>query len=242
MNDELELLFSKDVPVVPEVEFDYKKMLQNCKMGKEKYNIKLFKYTLYACFCVVLCFVSVLTTITIVKNNTSIEKNDKIEIVRSSGYVVSRNDSLDSTWHIGPYGIEVLIKCDFTKHPKYNEWVEECEPIALEDMNENSDGRFSYEFYLNRQLLKKYYEEIKNDYPNHNGYVLEAYEGGFVRLQFFILPSDGETIEEAIEKNDNYFNDFLKSNEYNNLVELAETNYICSIMIGQMDVSLQGNE
>ena len=61
-------------------------------------------------------------------------------------------------------------------------------------------------------------------------------------MQFFILPSDGETIEEAIEKNDNYFNDFLKSNEYNNLVELAETNYICSIMIGQMDVSLQGNE
>ena len=26
MSDELELLFSKDVPVVPEVDFDYKKM------------------------------------------------------------------------------------------------------------------------------------------------------------------------------------------------------------------------
>ena len=241
MSDELELLFNKDVPVVPEVEFDYKKMLQNCKMGKEKHNIKLFKYVLNACFCAILCLIFVLTTVIIIKNNTSIEKKDKIEIVRSSGYVVSGNDSLGSTWHIGPYGIEVLIKCDFTKHPKYNEWVEECGPIALEDMNENSDGRFSYEFYLNRQLLKKYYEEIKNDYPNHTGYVLEAYEG-FVRLQFYILPSDGETIEEAIEKNDNYFNDFLKSNEYNNLVELAETNYICSIMIGQMDVSLQGNE
>lgn len=240
MSDELELLFNKDVPVVPEVEFDYKKMLQNCKMGKEKHNKQFISLNIVLSSFIVLVGIIILSVV-MMNNNTPIKPNDKIEIVRSSGYVISGNNSLDSTWYIGPYGIEVLIKCDFTKHPKYNEWVEECEPIALEDMNENSDGRFSYEFYLNRQLLKKYYEEIKNDYPNHTGYVLEAYEG-FVRLQFYILPSDGETIEEAIEKNDNYFNDFLKSNEYNNLVELAETSYICSIMIGQMDVSLQGNE
>ena len=83
MSDELELLFNKDVPVVPEVEFDYKKMLQNCKMGKEKHNIKLFKYVLNACFCAILCLIFVLTTVIIIKNNTSIEKKDKIEIVKS---------------------------------------------------------------------------------------------------------------------------------------------------------------
>lgn len=241
MNDELELLLNKDVPVVPEIEFDYKKMLKNCKMEKDKNNIKLFKYLLYACFCLVLCFVSVFTTV-MIKNNTSIEKNDKIEIVRSSGYSSSGDDSLDSVWQIGPYGVGVLIKCDFTNHPKYDEWVEECGPIALEDMNENGDGRFSYEHYLNKQLLVKYYEEIKNDYPNHNEYVLEPYEGGFVRLYFLIRPSDGETIEEAIEKNDIYFDDFLKSEEYKNLLKMSNNNYICSITISQMDVSLQGDD
>ena len=237
-NDELKEILEMDFP---NVEIDSKKIISACLAREDRHHKQFIRLNIVLSSFIVLVGIIILSVV-MMNNNTPIKPNDKIEIVRSSGYVISGNNSLDSTWYIGPYGIEVLIKCDFTKHPKYNEWVEECEPIALEDMNENSDGRFSYEFYLNKQLLKKYYEEIKNDYTNHNGYVLEPYEGGFVRLQFFILPSDGETIEEAIEKNDNYFNDFLKSNEYNNLVELAETNYICSIMIGQMDVSLQGNE
>ena len=108
--------------------------------------------------------------------------------------------------------------------------------------NENGDGRFSYQHYLNKQLLVKYYEEIKNDYPNHNEYVLEPYEGGFVRLYFLIRPSDGETIAEAMKNNDTYFNDFLKSKEYKNLLEMSNNNYICKITITQLDVSLQGNE
>ena len=90
MNDELELLFSKDVPVVPEVEFDYKKMLQNCKTGKEKHNIKLFKHILYACFCLVLCFISVLTTVLILDNNSPIRYANSANVDKGKSPYLSR--------------------------------------------------------------------------------------------------------------------------------------------------------
>lgn len=238
-NDELREILKIDFPII---EIDSKRIISACLSREDRHHKQLISLNIVLSSIIVLVGIIILSVV-MMNNNTRINSNDKIEIVRSSGgYVISGNDMIGSELHIGTYGVSALIKCDFTKHPKYNEWVEECEPIALEDMNEDSEGRFSYKHYLNRQLLKKLYEEIKNDYPNHNGCSLAPYEGGFVFLEFRIFPSDGETIEEAIEKNDNYFNDFLKSNEYNNLVKLAKNNYICSIVIHQMDVSLQGDE
>lgn len=90
MSDELELLFNKDVPVVPEVEFDYKKMLQNCKTGKEKHNIKLFKHIIYACFCLVLCFISVLTTVLILNNNSPIRYANPANVDKGKSPYLSR--------------------------------------------------------------------------------------------------------------------------------------------------------
>ncbi len=73
-------------------------------------------------------------------NSQKAEKNPKIEI--------KIDDIEGGAWR----GIEVFIICDYSKHPKYDEWME----------GYNSSGE-SYKYvYLN----KLHYELVKDKFPN----------------------------------------------------------------------------
>ena len=244
-DEELKELLKIDFP---EIKADENKVLAVCKARNTKYNKQLMKLTYVLSSFVVLAIVAVLS---IVLLNDRIptgvtNPNDKIEIVRSSTYTINGHEGLDSKWIVGTYGVEVLVQFDFTKHPKYDEWVEECRPLALEKMDkemaEYGYYRYSYEVYLTEQILVKYYETIKNTFTGATEYSLLPFDGGSIFLGYLVLPVENETIEDAIKNSNNYFEDYLKSNDYNNLLKLANSDYVCDITISQMDVSLQGEE
>ncbi len=107
---------------------------------------------LFICLILGLCLVGC--------DKQKVERNPKIEI-RLADVEVE-----------GGYKIEVIIRCDYSKHPKYDEWME----------GYNSSDE-SYEYvYLN----KAHYELIKDKFPNCR---LNSSSFEFVDCLYFTYPS-----------------------------------------------------
>ena len=162
MNDEeLEILINQDVQKAPYIECDSKKILRKCKMEKKRYNIKLFKYALYACFCVVLCFVSVLTTITIVKNNGTITLNNpaNVDIGKSPylsriGYTQKQYDNKkqnDPDW-------EPIFDKTIAWGPELASGMIKYDVISKSNLLSEED----------KVVLLNYKASIKQTYPDHD--------------------------------------------------------------------------
>lgn len=252
MNDnELEELLKKSSPKELNIEYDKRKIRETCEIESiRRHNIfTRFSLTLssFALICVAILSIFLLTNNKVEKNlNSLINTNDKIQILRSSGYDVSGVEGPGSVGHIATYGVTVLIHFDFSKHPMYDEWVKECEPLALAEMekqlDEDGELRYSDDYYMTKQLLIKWFDETNSLFPNITWHSFFPFHGGDCFIEYKVFPSEGETIEEAIIKNNQFFEEFLNSDDYNNILELSNNDYIVEVIIGQDDVHIEKND
>ena len=249
MNDnELDELLKKSNPKELNIEYDKRKIRETCEIESIRRHNTLTRFSLTLSSFALICVAVLSIFLFFNKNENNVQDivNDKIEISRSSGYWVSGSEGLGSAGHIGTYGVTVLIHFDFSKYPMYDEWVEECEPLALAEMekqlDEDGELRYTSDYYLTKQLLLKWFDEMKSYFPNLSMHSFFPFHGGDCFIEYKVFPSEGETIEEAIIKNNQFFEDFLNSDDYNNILELSKNDYIVKVIIGQDDVHIEKND
>lgn len=157
MNDEeLEKLIKFDMPKTPYIECNSKKILQKCKIQKDKYSNQIFKYLFTVCFCIVLCFATSFLTIRIVNNNYSSALNvDK----GKSPYLAMEGFSQEL--------YEAIKANNPDWEPKFDNLIafgpeSASGTIKLEVINKSnllSDK--------SKQILAEYETSIKKTYPSH---------------------------------------------------------------------------
>ena len=120
------------------------------------------------------------------------------------------------------YGIEVNIRCDYSKHPKYSEWKN--------DYYSNSEEYGSL-YYFRKYMDREFYELIEDYFPNVSSH--SFWPGSeIININFSARKIGDERDMEAAQSNmESFVEAFYKTEDYNNLIKLASEEYITGIGI-----------
>lgn len=160
MNDEeLENLIKSDMPKTPYIECNSKKILQKCKIQKDKYSNQIFKYLFTVCFCIVLCFATSFLTIQIVNNNDN--------------HIIALNGDKGKNPYLAKDGLsQELFEAIKANDPNWEPVFDKMIAFGPESANGtiildviNKSNLLSYD---DRQVLLEYESGIKKTYPSHN--------------------------------------------------------------------------
>lgn len=233
----------KDILVldIPKPSKDFNRILNACKESKMKNKLMPKMFLMLSTFCVI--FVIIMSTILILKNNNKklVDETGKIKIISSqtssSGEMINGPDDFVSSW----YGIVVYIFCDYSKHPKYSEWIEKYGLKGVYDGEESVerqkyvDRSAEYDNNYYYLLNSECYELIKDGFPTSNTF----YPDGlceWIQLTYSTRWDDKEfdpyeTMEQALENLKNIKENFYNSKDYSSLFELAKEDYVIRIEI-----------
>lgn len=160
MNDEeLESLIKSDMPKTPYIECNSKKILQKCKIQKDKYSNQIFKYLFTVCFCIVLCFATSFLTIQIVNNNAN--------------HTIALNVDMGKSPYLAMEGLSPeLYEAIKANNPNWEPVFDKLVAFGPESANGtiildviNKSNLLSYD---DKQVLLEYESSIKKTYPSHN--------------------------------------------------------------------------
>ena len=79
-NEKLEKIIKQSVIKAPHIEYDSRKILQKCKIEKEKRKIKLINNVLGLCCILIICFIGVFLTIIVMNNNNNMPINNQANV------------------------------------------------------------------------------------------------------------------------------------------------------------------
>ena len=148
--------------------------------------------------------------------------------VRVEGTLESYSKNVDMNRHksVGLYGIEVLIHCDYSKHPNYNEWVTK---YNLKETYSDASEKFSDHYFY--KLNNACYEQIKDGFPLGEFTALGISED----LYFFYKAR--ENYEESMRQSIDNFNKmkqiFYNSKDFETLKELSKQSFVVYIRIAE---------
>ena len=187
-------------------------------------------------------------------NHKMVEENSKIKITTEHyDITVYSVDKSEEAYLIMRYGISVYIFCDYSKHQKYNEWIEKYglrgvyDGEEAESKQKYNDRSAEYDnknyFYL---LNSECYELIKDDYTISNTFLPDGlcewivlnYSTRWIDKEY----DPNETMEQAMENMNKIKEEFYKSKDYNSLFELAKEDYVTHIDIVEYEPRYNGDE
>ena len=234
-NDELKKILESDIPDEINPEYNTKAILQKCKTKREKQVNYKFKIT----FSIVSLFLFAFIVFSVLWlnnkpriNKVSYEKISVLKIEnKGSDDMINNPDAYLIEW----YGIEINIRCDYSKHPEYDKWLEEYDGSVSED-----DPR-GYDYYLNRYLNRVFYEEIKNNL--NNAYSHSFWPGDqIINVSYSAKKGDEETMSVALSNMEELINEFYESSDYEYLCNLSNEDYIIKIDIIERWPRFNGDE
>lgn len=245
-DDEIKSLFENDKIEVPECEFNSRKMLQKCKMQKIASRVFLVKTYMIVSSIMIILFVSLSVMLSIVSTKIKVKNvievnniSSKIQIERSSVY--GEDAVVGAKPTLGQYGIEVYIVVDYSKHPKYDEWIAKygLKGVYSSTQEKRYDRSEEYDnknyYYL---LSGAYYETIKDGFSL--GVYYPSYLSEEVILFYFAKKSNDETIEEAQVNMQEMLDLFYSSQDYLSLLELTNEDIVEKIIIKEAFPKFEG--
>lgn len=257
-NAELEKLINDDIPKKIGGKPDAKTMLDVCK-AKNIESQKMISKLSIVLSCLMLVLVGaisisfglkkhaeIIDVVNPIENTTNLNGNynmEKIDIkvdnktINDAGDdMIDNPDSQIIEW----YGIEINIRCDYSKHPKYKEWEEE-----FYNGNYQTDPYDTrpLDYHLINFLHKKIYEYESMDVLFSNQQTHSFWPGSqIINIDYMAKKGNSETMEEAVRNMEEYLKDFYETDDYNNLLELANKDYITKIVIIERWPRINGDE
>ena len=254
-NIEIDELIKEDIQKIPDIEFNSNEVLNKCKTNNIRFKNKVFKFSVLIS-CIILAIIVSLSIIILngsSNHNRLIDETGKIKIITEKSDVL--DDMLDNpdAYRVSWYGISVYIFCDYSKHPKYNEWIEKYGLKGVYDGEESvsnqkyNDRSAEYDnknyFYL---LNSECYELIKDGFPTSNTFLPDGlaewivlnYSTRWIDKEF----DPNETMEQAMKNMDSIKESFYQSRDYSNLFELAKEDYVTHIDIVEYEPRYNGDE
>ena len=254
-NIEIDELIKNDIQEIPNITFDSKEVLNKCKTRRIEFKKNVFKFSMFST-CIIVIIIASLSIIILnsnSKHNKLIDETGKIKIITQDNYIsdeiIDNPDANSIDW----YGISVYIFCDYSKHQKYNEWIEKYglrgvyDGEEAESKQKYNDRSAEYDnknyFYL---LNSECYELIKDDYTISNTFLPDGlcewivlnYSTRWIDKEY----DPNETMEQAMENMNKIKEEFYKSKDYNSLFELAKEDYVTHIDIVEYEPRYNGDE
>ena len=143
----------------------------------------------------------------------------------------SKNFDMNRQKSVDLYGIRVRIRCDYSKHPNYNEWV------TKYNLKEKHSG-IDYNYF--NKLNNACYEQIKDGFPLGEFTALSTSED----LHFIYKASENH--EESMKQSiDNFYKMkqiFYNSKDFETLKELSKQSFVVYISIVELEPNYEGYE
>ena len=245
-NKELEKLINDDIPKELSGKPDAISMLNKCKIRNIKRQGVIVKLSMtFSSLIIILIGVFSIVfglQMPVEKENNlnQTDANDNYNLGKIENNVNNNgtNDEMiddpnNPREHVmGWYGIEINIRCDYTKHSKYKEWEKEFYDDEYQNyQNDPYDTRpLSYHFirFLNRKVYE--YESMDNMLANQTNH--SFWPGAeIIHVSYLARKDIHETMEEAENIYKDFLDSFYQSQDYNYLMELSKKDFILKIEI-----------
>ena len=206
-DDELLSLIEKSIPSIPEIKFDAAEILKQSIRVEHK---RLIIFSNSPIYLLIILFIGIVAIGIFNKVKT---RGDITSYKYNKLFTEYSNNSEKQN-------INIYVLCDYSKHSKYNEWIEKYE---FNDINNyDSDyNKYVSEYY--KVLNNECYELIKNNFQSLNylpNSVSEWMCFSYQNLNGFSSEYSSQSIDR-----------FYQSKDYINLRNLSKEDYVERIVI-----------
>lgn len=142
--------------------------------------------------------------IDIINDNTIIEE-------KSSDYFIS--------W----FGVKAYFFFDYTKLPKYEQWMQEYEQ---DETHQDDQYKFSLNDFINGKIIDEINILFTEEFYANNVPSLKC-----IIIYFNASNNNYETLEKAFEDMECFINKFYKSKNYRKLIKFSQEEYISEFVL-----------